>query len=78
MRPETFLSGLGGGLRAFAPAFPGVWGTIVSGIGAGVGLVADLIAAGRDPVATIERIRAIDWTAADSRIDALIRERTGG
>lgn len=78
MKPEAFLAGLGGAVRTFAPALPGAWSTVVGGIGAGIGLVAELIAAGRDPVATIERIRALDWRATDDAIDAELARRMGG
>lgn len=77
MKPEAFLAGLGGAVRTFAPALPGPWGGIVGGIGAGIALVAELVAAGRDPIREIERIRAIDWRGVDADIDAKLRERGG-
>lgn len=78
MKPEAFLAGLGGAVRTFAPALPGAWSTIVGGIGAGIGLVAELVAAGRDPVREIERIRALDWRATDDAIDAELARRMSG
>lgn len=71
------MSGLAAAVRGFAPGLPGPWGGIVGGVASAVSLVADLIAAGRDPVTEIERIRALDWRKADDEVDAELRRRMG-
>ena len=80
MKPEDLLRGIGAGATQFGAALPGGWRLAVQGLGAAVQLVGDLVAAGRDPVAAITRIRSIAIGASedDAEIDAEIARRIGG
>lgn len=63
------------GLAAFAPMVPGLGGEILAGIGAGAGLVADLIDLAVEPVQAITKIRDAlpDFDAVRDELDAYAR-----
>jgi len=63
----SLLARIGEGAVAIAPKIPGTAGLIVGGVGAGVALVGDLFALGRDPVVHIDEIRDLDPDLAQLR-----------
>lgn len=71
------LSGVG---TTIAPALPGVGGGIALGVSAALGLVADLIKLGQDPVTTIAEIRSSlpDFDAAMGRVHQRVKDRFPG
>jgi hypothetical protein len=55
--------------KLLGPKLPGVAGAVIESVGAGAALAADLVAAGHNPVAQIERLRRHDTLLADVRRD---------
>lgn len=80
MKPEDVLSTFGAITSQVGATLPAGWRPAMVGVGAALGLVADLIRAGRDPVTTVEKFRS--WVAGaaevDAELDSLMRDRAGG
>lgn len=78
MDPQSILRAIGGALTNVAPLASGPWGVALTGIGAAVSLVADLVSHGLDAPVTIEEIRSVlpDYLAAKERLRKLLDEKT--
>jgi len=62
---RDLLRTLSVGTASLSAVLPGIAGTVGRIIGAGLGLAADFVAAGKDPIAQITRLRKVAPMLAD-------------
>lgn len=75
-----WLQGFAAAGEIAAPLLPGIGSTIARGAAAGLGLIADLVRAGADPITEITRIREAHplLNGMKDRWETRIRAKFGG